>query len=62
MIAGAALFMGGFYIGWKFKPTQAAPEEKKQDISPEAQEDIDRVLDMQRQLANLYSYTGRKQG
>lgn len=58
MIAGAALFMGGFFVAWKLKPPniiERVKEPIKEPITDETMKNI------QEQYANWMSFDGRKQ-
>lgn len=55
MLAGAAVFMGGFFVG------RSVPKERKAEAVQGVQADIDATNELQRQIANMYTYDGRRQ-
>lgn len=58
MIAGAALFMGGFFVAWKLKPPNVVERHTEPIQEPLAGETMKNI---QEQYANWMSFDGRKQ-
>lgn len=58
MLAGAAVFMGGFFVGRSVTTKEPASPL----VAPQMQADIEAASELQKQIANMYSYNGRPQG
>lgn len=57
MVTGAALFVGGFFVGVRTRRPAVEPP----PVEAPLKEDVDRAIAVQQQVANMLSYTGRPQ-